>query len=154
MLYSFRRARTRTTFILLAVNIVLCAISVLHWIVNSVVILGVVSVGRAEVLVIVLFLVFNYIISDAIVIWRVWLIWERNAKICIPSFVCLIETLVSVLIGISSRDRSFGLVALIWGSLLGSNLWTTSVIAWRAWFIESHCFSMPHEVTNWCLHSP
>lgn len=48
MPYRFRRARTRTAYALLAVNIVLYAMSVIHWIVNSVVILGVVSAGRAE----------------------------------------------------------------------------------------------------------
>ena len=48
MPYRFRRVRTRTAYALLAVNIVLYAMSVIHWIVNSVVILGVVSAGRAE----------------------------------------------------------------------------------------------------------
>ena len=63
-------------------------------------------------------------------------------------------TTVSTLIGIVSRDRSFSLVVLIWCFLLSSNLWTTSAIAWRAWFVESHCFQGPLEITYRCLHSP
>ena len=49
----FRKARTRTTYVLLAVNIVIYSISVLHWIFNSVVILGVVSMGRVATLILI-----------------------------------------------------------------------------------------------------
>ena len=49
----FRKARTRTTYVLLAVNIVLYSISVLHWILNSVVVLGIVSMGRVATLILI-----------------------------------------------------------------------------------------------------
>ncbi|ETW81419.1 hypothetical protein HETIRDRAFT_409359 [Heterobasidion irregulare TC 32-1] len=78
--------------------------------------------------------VINYVLCDAVVVWRAWLIWERNTKICIPSFVCLVGTLASTLIIIITQDdTSFVLGSLVLGFLLGSNLWTTSIIAWRAW---------------------
>ena len=63
MSYRFRRARTRTTYALLAVNIILYAMSVIHWIANSVAILGVVSVGRAEDVIIEWFPTINVSIS-------------------------------------------------------------------------------------------
>ncbi|ETW81388.1 hypothetical protein HETIRDRAFT_117945 [Heterobasidion irregulare TC 32-1] len=142
----FRRPQTKATYALLAVNIILYAMSVIHWIVNSVVILGVISVGRAEDVIIEWFPTINHILCEAIVVWRAWLIWECNAKICIPSFICLFGTLASVVVGIVlefsgyiSLDLALG--PLMWGFLLGSNLWSTSIIAWRAWrhrqFIKS-----------------
>ncbi|ETW81412.1 hypothetical protein HETIRDRAFT_426842 [Heterobasidion irregulare TC 32-1] len=131
----FRKIRTRTTYVLLAVNIVLYSISVLHWIVNSMVILGVVSMGRAATHILIEGLpVINYVLCDAVVVWRAWLIWECNTKICIPSFVCLVGTLASALISaIRQDDAPLALASLVWGFLLASNLWSTSIIAWRAW---------------------
>ena len=48
MSYRFRRPRSRTTYVLLGVNIVLYAVAVHHWISSSVTILGDVAKGKAH----------------------------------------------------------------------------------------------------------
>ena len=57
---------------------------------------------------------------------------SRNSNIYITA-----STLIII---ITQDDTSFVLGSLLLGFLLGSNLWTTSIIAWRAWFVWSHCF--------------
>ncbi|KAA1475851.1 hypothetical protein DENSPDRAFT_853276 [Dentipellis sp. KUC8613] len=89
----------------------------------------------------------NYLISDAIVVWRAWLVCERKFKIMFPSFILLALSLAAVVVSVVvfemhancdaavNRDALISLNAGLAFCFLAilNNMWSTGVIAWTAW---------------------
>ncbi|KAI0319949.1 hypothetical protein OF83DRAFT_1169742, partial [Amylostereum chailletii] len=89
----------------------------------------------------------NVLLSDAVVIWRVWILWGRNKFVLTSCSVLYISTLAMV--GLTTYQQSapdppnrleseYGLrggmasVASLCLSL-ATNLWSTALIAYKAW---------------------
>ncbi|KAI0310787.1 hypothetical protein OF83DRAFT_829511 [Amylostereum chailletii] len=105
-------------------------------------------------------LVLDIILSDAIVLWRAWIIWSHNRAIQTVSVVLITSTLVLSTLnsrnvcGVNSVQRPFGQVPVSAsfsdGALgtaaftlsLATNLWSTCLVAYKAWrhrrFIKAH----------------
>ncbi|KAH9980389.1 hypothetical protein BGW80DRAFT_1442314, partial [Lactifluus volemus] len=87
----------------------------------------------------------NFILSDAIVLWRAWLLWDRRAVLFILPFLFLVCTVVATILDVIlatdgfithsmrklNTGTAFGLVLL--GLSIGTNLWATSFMFIRAW---------------------
>ncbi|TFY68437.1 hypothetical protein EVG20_g3561 [Dentipellis fragilis] len=88
----------------------------------------------------------NYLLSDAIVVWRAWLVCEHRLKVMFPSLILLALTLAAALVSVvvfetrASGDAVLKIdaislnagVAFCFLAIL-NNMWSTGVIAWTAW---------------------
>ncbi|KAJ7574843.1 hypothetical protein C8J56DRAFT_977658 [Mycena floridula] len=86
----------------------------------------------------------NYLLGDAVVIWRAWAIWPHSLTVHILLGVCLAGTVVSTFVdyaytvrlflGKSQFDPGAGAGALILTlPLLATNIIATSLIGYKAW---------------------
>ncbi|THH15182.1 hypothetical protein EW146_g5255 [Bondarzewia mesenterica] len=78
----------------------------------------------------------NYILSDAVLLWRAWVLWDRNIKVMIvPAlmwFTTAVVAFVSVgLLGMGYATIIFGMIASTLP--LATNIVATSLIAFKAW---------------------
>ncbi|THH20577.1 hypothetical protein EW146_g791 [Bondarzewia mesenterica] len=96
--------------------------------------------------------VINYVFSDAIVVWRAWVLWERNLKVLAVPIVLLLGTTVAALVSAglevklatdgydTMTDDSYGLLGklqiAVWSLTLSTNFVATSLIAIKAWYAE------------------
>jgi hypothetical protein len=104
----------------------------------------------------------KYILSDVIVLWRAWVLWNRRFLLFIPPLIYLVCTLGRYLLDILQNDddyfppglavtsamyyflesnqvnRGKGLATLARSGdffILGTNLWATGLIFIRTWYV-------------------
>ncbi|KAH9969506.1 hypothetical protein BC827DRAFT_3813 [Russula dissimulans] len=91
----------------------------------------------------------KYVLSDVIVLWRAWVLWNRRVLLFIPpmiSLICTIGTTIASAIyffesfTITGIDDSKRILAIylewtIWFLTFGTNLWATVLIFIRAWYV-------------------
>ncbi|TFY68425.1 hypothetical protein EVG20_g3558 [Dentipellis fragilis] len=85
----------------------------------------------------------NFVLSDAIITWRAWLVWDRQIKILFVPFVLLGGTLVTVVVSAATRAASIenpvvrSAVLDTWmiscSLAMANNVYSTLLIAWKAW---------------------
>jgi len=87
----------------------------------------------------------NYVLSDGIVLWRAWVLWNRSFLLFIPPLIALMCTFVTSVAAATyfykgasehsahyiTMSRYFGWS--IWGFSVGTNLWATGLIFIRTW---------------------
>ncbi|KAI0269979.1 hypothetical protein BC834DRAFT_1031423 [Gloeopeniophorella convolvens] len=86
----------------------------------------------------------NIMLSDIVIVWRTWLIWERHIAVLVVSAALYTMTSAAVLMSImiylqvvdiyepTATQWTFSHFAIL-ASSAGMNLWTVSLIAIRAW---------------------
>ncbi|EIM92383.1 uncharacterized protein STEHIDRAFT_164673 [Stereum hirsutum FP-91666 SS1] len=94
--------------------------------------------------------VVNYIFSDAVVVWRCWLLWGRRWRILIVPFVLFLGTIATTAVALTfdlealafytsypDQARKLYRVSVsdmvLWGLTLATNMWATSLVAYKAW---------------------
>ncbi|KAA1469615.1 hypothetical protein DENSPDRAFT_879063 [Dentipellis sp. KUC8613] len=149
----FKKPASKATFTLLAATAIMYGVSTAHWAVTLVILLP--SIGndtklsvptRTQFLITSYFPYFSYVLSDAIVVWRTWLICDCNTKLFVLPLVCLaamtIVTIVGLSFGIhstvagaSSADGQAAIYLAVasWGLTILSNIWLLFLTAWRTW---------------------
>jgi len=146
-----RRSPSRTRNIMLALSVVMYAVSAIHCalIVTLPLLppgLNTYEDGYRIALAILYLPIINYFLSDGIVLWRAWVLWDGKWVFFIPplislmctlgttiaSAVCFYEAFVKEGFG-SHASSSFHLEWSIWFLTLGTNLWATGLIFIRAW---------------------
>ncbi|KAK0474909.1 hypothetical protein IW261DRAFT_1648914 [Armillaria novae-zelandiae] len=87
----------------------------------------------------------NFILGDSVVIWRAWVLWNRKRWILVVSAGCLLVTLgagIGVIYAFATAPKAVSVFdnpsLHIWElmfilSTMGTNIWATSLIAYRAW---------------------
>ncbi|KAK0434902.1 hypothetical protein EV421DRAFT_1269278 [Armillaria borealis] len=87
----------------------------------------------------------NFILGDSVVIWRAWVLWNRKRWILLVSAVLLLVTLgagIGVIFAFATAPKAVSVFdnpsLHIWElmfilSTMGTNIWATSLIAYRAW---------------------
>ncbi|KAI0259397.1 hypothetical protein BC834DRAFT_974286 [Gloeopeniophorella convolvens] len=93
-------------------------------------------------------LIVNVVLSDAIVMWRAWAIWEKSTGVLVPSIVLSFATLGirnielfgrtasssgDIFASLKSRDGFFASVLALCVLSLLSNLWALALVGWKAW---------------------
>ncbi|EKM60790.1 uncharacterized protein PHACADRAFT_203941 [Phanerochaete carnosa HHB-10118-sp] len=89
----------------------------------------------------------NIILSDSIVLWRAWVLWSKRRLFIVISAILVLTTLIISLLNVRSDsvcppggevgwafydfDSIYGLSAVILSLL--TNIWATSLIAYKAW---------------------
>ncbi|KAH9980371.1 hypothetical protein BGW80DRAFT_1556939 [Lactifluus volemus] len=140
----------RTRYAMLAVSVIMYAISATHWSFVFATALRSLRIGNwaatvPEQMVILYLPRFNYILSDGIVLWRAWLLWDRRVMLFILPFLFLVCIFVFTIVDLIFM--SGGLItylmhhentgnAFMWailGFIVGTNLWATSLMFIRAW---------------------
>jgi len=140
---------------MLALSVVMYAVSATHW--ALIVTLSLVNRHTyrhaSEIIFVILYLpTINYILSDGIVLWRAWVLWNRRLLVFIPPLISLVCTLGATIassayyllgyLAIAHRHFShlveddslgFHLEWAIWFLTVGTNLWATGLIFIRAW---------------------
>ncbi|KAH9980366.1 hypothetical protein BGW80DRAFT_496781 [Lactifluus volemus] len=148
MLRNGRSNRMRNA--MLAVSVVMYSVSAIHLTLFFAIAIRSLRIGKLtvmlpEAMAIAYLPMINYILSDGIVLWRAWVLWDRRVVLFIlPSLflVCtLVSTIVSAIYVYNShitnlvRDAKLGQAfgVAIWGLTVGTNLWATSLMFIRAW---------------------
>ncbi|EIM91598.1 uncharacterized protein STEHIDRAFT_128430 [Stereum hirsutum FP-91666 SS1] len=95
--------------------------------------------------------IMNYILSDAIVVWRVWLLCHRRRAVLYVPIVCFLATIVSAIVIAASDMKTVasqhgpsidteGFITshigdlLIWSLSAATNVWATSIVSFKAWW--------------------
>ncbi|KAI0252426.1 hypothetical protein BJV78DRAFT_355846 [Lactifluus subvellereus] len=136
--------RTRKT--MLVVSVIMYAAAASHWALNmSIAARRLRAIPPSEAVVLLYVTSVNYILSDGIVLWRAWVLWNRRSVLFIPPLIFLLSTLVlsvaaaatsykdSVTKSVRKTDTSHTLKWCIWGFTISTNLWATCLIFIRAW---------------------
>ncbi|KAI0252412.1 hypothetical protein BJV78DRAFT_1352428, partial [Lactifluus subvellereus] len=139
---------TRNT--MLVVSIVMYTVSATHWALAMAITVRWSSVGNvfvppSEVVALIFLPTVNVILSDGIVLWRAWVLWDRRFIFFIPPLNFMLCTLVTSAAGavltyegsktISVR-KTHMIDILGWcicGLTIITNLWATCLIFIRAW---------------------
>ncbi|KAI0320552.1 hypothetical protein OF83DRAFT_1169255 [Amylostereum chailletii] len=100
-----------------------------------------ISGNPLEVCVPTVVLTINIVLSDAIVLWRAWILWSRNRVLSALSIALLVATLVTAAIDTHSActgssgqlfgGDKVGLAVFILSFV--TNVWSTSLIGFKAW---------------------
>ncbi|KAH9980357.1 hypothetical protein BGW80DRAFT_496393 [Lactifluus volemus] len=152
----------RTRNAMLAVSLVMYAVSAIHWALVFVVATRTLRIGKLtvtlpEALAVAYLPMINYILSDGIVLWRTWILWDRRVVLFILPFLFLVCTLVATIASAiymyddyttnvvrdANMGQAFGWA--IWGLTVGMNLWATSLMFIRAWQHRRFLRSVLHE---------
>ncbi|KAI0066713.1 hypothetical protein BV25DRAFT_1420634 [Artomyces pyxidatus] len=96
-------------------------------------------------------LTINVVLSDVIVVWRAWLLWERSRGVLVVSFCLLIATAVAAIFnGVYLAGHvlaTFLMISTAWPTVtaaisIATNIWATALVAYKAWlhrrFIRQH----------------
>ncbi|KAF5362629.1 hypothetical protein D9758_009628 [Tetrapyrgos nigripes] len=86
----------------------------------------------------------NYVISDAIVVWRAWILFPQNRSIKLVLFICMLASCAGTLtdFGLAtqrkkhnlSEDGSGASLLILTIPLLFTNLVATGLIGYKTWF--------------------
>ncbi|KAH9954813.1 hypothetical protein BGW80DRAFT_390077 [Lactifluus volemus] len=126
------------------------SVSAIHWALAFATAIRSLRIGKftstvPEVIAVMCLPSINYILSDGIVLWRAWLLWDRRVVMLILPFLFLVCTLVFTIVDLiyqsddlithsmrhANTSRAFGWAIL--GLTVGTNLWATSLMFIRAW---------------------
>ncbi|KAI0051430.1 hypothetical protein FA95DRAFT_1569932 [Auriscalpium vulgare] len=148
----YGRPLTRPRLLILAATVAMYAVSALHWASNTAVLVQslhaeppVYKMSAWQEGVVIYVPIINYILSDAIVLWRAWVIWERRIALVVLPIVFMFGSLVcgcvSALYTIrartteSIRDVNLGFYIGIgvWVFTTLTNIWATFLIGIKAW---------------------
>ncbi|KZS99902.1 uncharacterized protein LAESUDRAFT_667385 [Laetiporus sulphureus 93-53] len=100
-------------------------------------------------------LIFTVIASDAMIIYRLWIVWEFNKQVVIFP-LCTLVGLIVCGVGTVYQMTTFRLGEEIWVSALGRwltgnavftlciNVYSTTMIAWRIWRINAAILGHRH----------
>ncbi|KAH9980363.1 hypothetical protein BGW80DRAFT_1556934 [Lactifluus volemus] len=141
---------SRTRSAMLAMSVVMYAVSAIHWTLDFVIHIRWLRIGKLttkplDALAIAYLPMINYILSDGIVLWRAWILWDRRVVLFILPFLFLVCMLVATIVGatyvsdgiiiksIRVRHTGHAFTWIIWGLTVGTNLWATSFMFIRAW---------------------
>jgi len=87
----------------------------------------------------------KFFLSDGIVLWRAWVLWDRRSILFLPPLIFLFSTLVFSVVGLGfayegftrnlvyDKHMSYTLKWVLWGFTISTNLWATCLIFVRAW---------------------
>ncbi|KAI9510615.1 hypothetical protein F5148DRAFT_1178552 [Russula earlei] len=147
----YRRPPSRTRDILLALSVIMYSISTAHWALSIVHSAKFLRIGPAALTPVGTFIIvylptINFILSDGIVVWRAWVLWERRFLLFIPPLIFLVCTLGVTVASIidfyeSFRNPHSKILQILgmyfeWstcGFTVVTNLWATGLIFIRAW---------------------
>ncbi|KAI0252408.1 hypothetical protein BJV78DRAFT_1360933 [Lactifluus subvellereus] len=99
----------------------------------------------SEAVVMIYVPIVNYILSDCIVLWRAWVLWNRRFILFIPPLIFILCTLVISVASaafayegfktksVRKTDISYTLRWYVWGLTISTNVWATFLIFIRAW---------------------
>ncbi|KAH9972423.1 hypothetical protein BGW80DRAFT_372330 [Lactifluus volemus] len=140
----------RTRNAMLAVSVVMYAISAIHWSFVFAIAIRMLRIGKLaatfpEQVTVAYLPRINFILNDGIVLWRAWLLWDRRVMLFILPFVFLVCTVVFTIVDLIyetdglithsmryvNTGTAFGWA--IWGLTIGTNIWATSFMFIRAW---------------------
>jgi len=159
-----RRSPSRTRHALLAISMVMYTVSAAHWALVIATLSeydGSFSFRLGSDITVIYLPAINYILSDGIVLWRAWVLWDRRLLLFIPpliSLVCTIATTVTSAVYssyyeveveaffragsgfnvqplIKDQNLSMYLEWSTWFLTFGTNLWATGLIFIRAWYV-------------------
>lgn len=90
--------------------------------------------------------IINFIVSDAIVIWRAWVLWERRVIVLLLPAIFFAGTIISAIISAVhdvdvkvsvSSNPDYRVVVLgkivVWSLTIATNILATLLVAWKAW---------------------
>ncbi|KAI0252399.1 hypothetical protein BJV78DRAFT_1352418 [Lactifluus subvellereus] len=140
----------RTRNAMLAVSVVMYAVSASHWALEMAVTLRQSTVGKilitpSEAVFLIYSPAINAILGDSIVLWRAWVLWNRRFILFILPLIFILSTLVTSVAsaafayeGLTTKsvlkmNKSFTLKWFMGGLTIGTNLWATCLIFIRAW---------------------
>ncbi|KAI0252400.1 hypothetical protein BJV78DRAFT_353123 [Lactifluus subvellereus] len=137
---------SRTRNAMLVVSVVMYAVSASHWALStSIVARGSRALALSEELVLLYVPVVNLVLSDSIVLWRAWVLWNRRFILFVPPLIFILCTLAisiasAVFIYEGSRTNSVRKTDMsrilrwsICALTIGTNLWATCLIFIRTW---------------------
>ncbi|KAI0269772.1 hypothetical protein BC834DRAFT_967514 [Gloeopeniophorella convolvens] len=154
-----KQVRTRTRSLVLAVSVAMYVVSATHWTIGIALLVRAARNGSVEIVMTRVELLatgylcsISYVLSDAIVVWRAWVLWERRYDLFIPPILFLTGTIVTSVISAalyfkSAKSASSSrwqeavqgdttvrrLAYTIYGLIILTNLWATGLICIRAW---------------------
>ncbi|KAI0269769.1 hypothetical protein BC834DRAFT_1039468 [Gloeopeniophorella convolvens] len=151
-----KQARTRTRSLLLAASITMYVVSAIHWAISISLLVRAAKNGSVvEIDMTPIEMLANaYLpaisstvcLSDAIVVWRAWVLWEHRYNLFVPPILFLLGTIATsaASAALTFKDASndawqaeLGIVDRfaypICGLTILTNLWTTGLICIRAW---------------------
>ncbi|THH10830.1 hypothetical protein EW146_g8243 [Bondarzewia mesenterica] len=79
--------------------------------------------------------IINYILSDAVLLWRAWVLWDRNIKVMIVPALMWFITAVAAFVSVGLLRMGYATISAIIASTLPlvTNIVATSLIAFKAW---------------------
>jgi len=155
----YRRPPSRVRHVMLALSVVMYAVSATHWALN----ISYIEAFKAGLLAKAVTIGFalkylpsiNYILSDGILLWRAWVLWNRRFLLFITPLIFLVCTFVTTISsaiyffnafqvksGYVILNKELGSTAIRTSSALataaafftiGTNIWATGLIFIRAW---------------------
>ncbi|KAI0269759.1 hypothetical protein BC834DRAFT_967501 [Gloeopeniophorella convolvens] len=149
-----KRGRTWTRDLVLAASVVMYTVSATHWAINTALLVRAARnssatgtvMSPAEELAITYVPSINYVLSDAIVVWRAWVLWGRRYDLFIPPILFLLGTIATSVVSAAIASKSVisdtlqaefniivGLDYSAGGLIILTNLWATGLIFIRAW---------------------
>ncbi|KAI0065948.1 hypothetical protein BV25DRAFT_1618956 [Artomyces pyxidatus] len=154
------RSRSCATLLMLSVTLTMYITAVIHWSANlSATILCFAdpsgflsdSHGTPEQIIAVVSLTINVILSDIIVLWRAWLLWDRKWWVMTISACLLLATTIAAVVDCVHLAghvlATFLAIATTWPTVtaavsLVANVWATALVAHKTWchrrFIREH----------------
>ncbi|KAI0252429.1 hypothetical protein BJV78DRAFT_356052 [Lactifluus subvellereus] len=138
---------------MLVVSVVMYTVSASHWALTTTITVRWVRIGELfitpiEALAFIYVPPVNFILSDCIILWRSWVLWNRRFILFIPPLIFMLCTLViSVADAVfayegSKTKRKADIVntrVLRWcicGLTISTNLWATCLLFIRAWYFS------------------
>ncbi|KAI0252404.1 hypothetical protein BJV78DRAFT_353723 [Lactifluus subvellereus] len=106
---------------------------------------GKIFITPSEAVVLIYVPFVNYILSDCIVLWRAWVLWNRRFILFIPPLIFMLSTLAisvasavfayegSETNSVRKTDISYTLRWCAWGLSISTNAWATCLIFILAW---------------------
>ncbi|KAI0252406.1 hypothetical protein BJV78DRAFT_353779 [Lactifluus subvellereus] len=140
--------RTRNT--MLVVSVVMYTVSATHWALTTAITVRRLRIGKVfikpiEALALIYVPSVNFILSDCIILWRAWVLWDRRFILFTPPFIFMLCTLVISVASaiftyegyktksVRKTDISNILRWCICGLTISTNLWATCLLFIRAW---------------------
>ncbi|TFK33629.1 hypothetical protein BDQ12DRAFT_727571 [Crucibulum laeve] len=92
----------------------------------------------------------NTIVGDAVLIWRLYVVWNKSLLISIPPIMTLLASTISgsIMIGLLAQDiygtiNRLGLTT--WSLSIGTQVFTTGFICWKIWNVGALSASPPKQ---------
>ncbi|TFK33630.1 hypothetical protein BDQ12DRAFT_727572 [Crucibulum laeve] len=92
----------------------------------------------------------NTVVGDAILVWRLYVVWNNNILVSIPPTITLLASTISasVMTGLQAQDIYGAITPLgltTWSLSIGTQVFATGFICWKIWNINaSSAFPSKH----------